>query len=100
MENINVNDMKEMQNNSYSLRAADGVHAFMANLEGVSLSDTATACLDIIKNWDFYYTAESKAATFFNYWLSECRSVAFDEFKAIHSLSQFTMMDNRHGVVS
>ncbi|MEL7118760.1 MAG: penicillin acylase family protein, partial [Bacteroidota bacterium] len=94
MENINVNDMKEMQNNSYSLRAADGVHAFMANLEGVSLSDTATTCLDMIKNWDFYYTAESKAATFFNYWLSECRSVAFDEFNAIQDSIAITRPEN------
>ena len=56
------------------------------------LSDSS--CLDIIKNWDFYYTSESKAATFFNYWLAECRSIAFDEFEAIQDSIAITRPEN------
>ena len=75
-EKLSIEDMKKMQLNTFSLKAAELLPTLipvMRNFEKYKES------LDKLENWDYHYDVDSEAATIFDIWYSNYRRTIFDE---------------------
>jgi len=68
-------DMKKMQLSSFSLEAKEAAPQLLQHID--SNIAHSSASLDLIKQWDYNYTAESKAATFFTIWWNQLEKNLF-----------------------
>lgn len=62
---VTVEDMFRMQNDDYSVLARMVTPYILSVLEANDINDEYTA---LLKNWDYRYTADSRAATIFQVW--------------------------------
>lgn len=63
-----VNDMFALQNDVYSVLAANVLPVMLVNTNPALLNNRERAYLEYFGNWDYKLTAESKAATVFQVW--------------------------------
>lgn len=84
MEGITPQDMMGLQNDYYSVNAADAVPLFLKHVNESTLNDTEKRYLDEVKRWDFYATADSKATTIYQAWFDSLKKVIWnDEFSRV-----------------
>jgi penicillin amidase len=84
MENITPEDMMKLQLDDYSSLAADAVPLFMKYIQTANLSAKEMEMLDEVRNWDFHYKADSKAATIYQSWIEHLDSAIWkDEFAKV-----------------
>ncbi len=85
MQQVTPQDMMKLQNDSYSSLAADAVPLFLKYINENHLNELEQGHLNEIKNWDFSYTANSKAAIIFQAWMDSLESVIWkDEFSKLN----------------
>ena len=77
--NFNLEDMKLLQNDNYSLLAEEGLSALIAHLKEEELGSEQRDLLMDLKGWDYRYEAESQMPTFFELWLDAFQKTLFDE---------------------
>ena len=79
MQHITPQDMMKMQNNTYSLKAAEALPILLSAQDQDS---TSSIFLDL-KSWDLHYDKDAKAAIIFEEWLNKTYQLTFDEVYAL-----------------
>lgn len=82
MSDITVDDMKKMQNNSFSLMAQEALPTMIKLLDSMSLSDTEKPLLAELKKWDYYYDADKVAPIYFEEWFKALYDETWDEISS------------------
>jgi len=81
MQQITPQDMMKLQVDAYSSLAEDAVPLFLKYLDRNGFNKSEQEYLSEIENWNFTYTAASKAATIFQAWLDSLENIIWnDEF--------------------
>lgn len=86
MQGVTPQDMMRLQGDSYSTTAADAVPLFLRYTDSSSLNTTESSYLGQVRNWNFVYSADSKAATIYQTWMDSLQTtIWFDEFSRLHA---------------
>lgn len=94
MQQVTPQDMMRLQSNSHSSLAADAVPLFLKYISGKEFNKTEEDYFNEVKNWDFTYIANSKAATIFQAWIDSLENIIWnDEFSKLSRL--VTMPDEQ-----
>jgi penicillin G amidase len=84
MQNATPMMMMGLQNNYYSSIAADALPMLLKYVDQSVLSEKGRSYFAEVSNWNYYATADSKAATIFHVWMDSLSSVIWnDEFSRI-----------------
>lgn len=73
---LTIQDMQKMQVSSFSLEAKEALQVMLPLLDSTLHQEIAYKEL---ASWNYYYTAESKAASFFTKWFSTFKTTLWDE---------------------
>ncbi len=65
-DKLNADDFAKMQGDTYVVLARDWVPTMIEALSGAELSEREAAALELLKDWDFVATPESRAASVFH----------------------------------
>jgi penicillin G amidase len=82
MENITPDDMKHLQNSTYSIQAAEGLPAMISLTDTTALGDRELAILKKMKSWNFRFEAEKTEPVIFLEWWDRVYRGTFDEVYA------------------
>lgn len=85
LEKAAVDDMRALQNDNYSLLAAELLPTVLRSLEMTSLSDSAKQLQELLTSWDYYYNADSKGALVFDIFYNYLRKLTLDEFMPVRA---------------
>ncbi|QKJ29638.1 penicillin acylase family protein [Mucilaginibacter mali] len=81
MQKATVDSMRDLQNDTYSIRAQDALPALLSNVDMGRLNGNQQKVLKLIQRWDKHFDANSIGATIFNtWWVKFYGAVWFDEF--------------------
>ncbi len=75
-EGLTIEDMQNMQQNTYSIEAEEALPILLKNIDSNYLK---TPTLMELSNWDYRYSAESKSAPFFELWFANFQQLLWDE---------------------
>ncbi len=76
---ITVDDMKKLQYDNYSLKAAESLPTMLDLLNGAGLTAEEIALTETLKKWNLHFTAESEAATMYDLWYEKLYTAIWDE---------------------
>ena len=76
---LNQRTMKELQLSSHSLLAEELLPLLLARINRAALHDTSLGYFRLAANWDYEFTGESTAATFFHRWYNRVHELTFDD---------------------
>lgn len=79
MQNITVQDMMRLQSDVYSPFAADAVPFLLKHVEEDYLGSEEKNLLQQVRNWNYYVTAESTAATVYQLWYDSLEKVIWSD---------------------
>jgi penicillin amidase len=79
MQNITPQDMMRLQNDVYSVFAAEAVPFMIAHLNTNSLNEKGNSYLNELRGWNFQETADSKASTIFHAWWDSLGKVIWND---------------------
>ncbi|MGB4958948.1 MAG: penicillin acylase family protein, partial [Saprospiraceae bacterium] len=89
--NITVDDMKKMQHDAFSYKAADFVHVLKSmSLEG-ELRSTQKDILQLLTTWDYTYKASSLSPTLFDIFYKKLEENTWDELKPLRDEMDITL---------
>lgn len=81
MHNATIDSLRELQNDTYSIRAQDVLPALLSYVAKDKLNAGQQKALKIIRRWDKHFDANSIGATIFNtWWVKFYGAVWYDEF--------------------
>lgn len=83
MEDITVEDMMEMHQNSVSYKAKDVLPIMLSTLDQSSLNAEQKELLTKLQNWNYSYDVESLAASYFDDWFKKLYNLTFDEVSGL-----------------
>lgn len=81
MNNITVGDMMQLQNDNYSMKAAEVLPLMLEALAAEKLSTEEQQVLKLLKQWDFQYDARLGAPCYFDTWWSNLYNLIWDELR-------------------
>ncbi|MBX2817655.1 MAG: penicillin acylase family protein [Saprospiraceae bacterium] len=81
---ITVEDMAQLQFDSYSLLAAEGLPVYLEAIAAKSIPDSLRTIIEILRAWDYRYTPEAKAPYIFEQLHRRIRWNAWDEFYEVN----------------
>ncbi len=76
---ITVEDMMKLQADNYNLKAAESLPVFLQYLDTTSLSNDERSIYTALKQWDYFNTAESEAASYYEAWWDKLMPMIWDE---------------------
>lgn len=77
-DSISIQDMMAFQNSNFDTRSEDALPLLLQNLdEKIKIENPEI--ISLLKNWDYYYNADSQAATFVHHWLLNMYQLLWDE---------------------
>jgi len=79
MENITVEDMMELHQNSVSYKAKDALPSMLSYIDQSRLSTEQKKIFDKLQNWNHSFDVDSEAASYFDFWFDEFFDQTFDE---------------------
>jgi penicillin G amidase len=79
MSNIDIQDMMNLQSNTFSYKAADALPIMLSYLEWQPKDDIETSIYQGLKEWNFYFEKELLAPVFFEYWFNAFHELTWDE---------------------
>lgn len=79
MSQIDVEQMKALQNDVYGLRAAESLPLLLEKLNREQLSSTQKELLTILENWDYEYDKDEKACILYSEWFQSFYKNCWDE---------------------
>lgn len=79
---ITVEDMMKLQGDNYNLKAAESIPIFLSHLDTTTLSGDEKAAYTLLKNWDYFNTAESEAASYYEAWWDRLSPLIWDEMSS------------------
>ena len=81
MENVEIEDMKALQLNNHSLKAREALPLLLMAMDSVDTEGKGLEILQILREWDYRYEANSRAPILFDRWFRESLLLTFDEWK-------------------
>ena len=82
-EQVSIDNMMDLQNDSYGLHAAECLPLMLQYLDRSTLAEDELEELQQLKNWDYVYHKDQVAPTIFSIWYDEFYSRTWDEFYAV-----------------
>lgn len=79
MDSITIADMKDLQYNSYSMKAEDFMTLLKQHLQKGNLDKEALEVWHSLKDWDYQFTKEQVAPTIFEQWYDSLEMLVYDE---------------------
>lgn len=79
MDEITPADMMKLQNNNYSIQAAESLPFMLSSLDSASLTNSEQKIVELLQSWDFVYSPESIAATYYEVWYNSLYRNIWDE---------------------
>lgn len=79
-----VQDMMNLQNDNYNLKAAESLPLFISYLDKTKLSEVEQKALDILSKWDYYNNTDSEGASYYEAWWDELMPIIWDEMDSAH----------------
>ncbi|MBK7426962.1 MAG: penicillin acylase family protein [Saprospiraceae bacterium] len=76
---LSLQDMADIQNSNYSLKAEEALPSMLLIMDKEDLSSAQKSALEILKSWNYEYTAASPAPAIFNEWFNAMEKLTFDE---------------------
>lgn len=80
LQNITIEDVKRLQNDNYNVMAFEILPAMLDSLDRASMSEPEKQAFNLLKNWNYIHSAETKAAPYFEVWWSKMYNMLWDEF--------------------
>lgn len=80
IDSATADDMKMIQNDNYSVRAADALPAMLKLLNINELNAAEKKVADDLAAWDFHFSAEKVEPTLFTMWYDSLYHATWDEF--------------------
>ena len=87
MEDITIQDMMDLQNDVYSLKAEEALPLLLKGLEGLTLNDEDKTIFNALKSWDYNYKKSSAQPIYFDMWFRQFYKLTWDEI--------YTLKDDR-----
>jgi penicillin amidase len=84
-----VQDMMNLQLDTYNLKAAESLPYFLSNLDSTSLTSAEKTAWQILKSWDYYNNIDSQGASYYEAWWDALAPLAWDEFDNDNSFIDF-----------
>ncbi len=81
MTEITPRDMREMQFDTYNLKAEESLPAFLSMLDTTSLTEPQRPAYEILKNWDYENNINSLGASYYEAWWDSLFPLIWDEIK-------------------
>ena len=78
---VTIDDLKNLQYDNLSLKASESLPWMLEQLHGIALTAIEMDMIEQLEAWDFYYTADSKQAIYFDIWFDKLYSGIWDEIK-------------------
>lgn len=79
MDEITPADMMKLQNDNYSIQAAESLPFMLSSLDSASLTNSEQKIVELLQSWDFVYSPESIAATYYEVWYNSLYRNIWDE---------------------
>lgn len=97
MKNATPQDIMALQNDNYHLQAAESLPMMLDSLNIDRLNEQQKEIYALLKNWDYFNDAGSKAATVYEVWWNTLYALIWDEFQsdslALSLPNTFTTID-------
>lgn len=78
---ITVEDMKNLQYDNFGMKASESLPLMLDMLKGKNLPGDEKDIVESLKKWDYYYTAGSRAAVYYDIWYRKLYISIWDEIK-------------------
>jgi penicillin G amidase len=78
---ITIVDMMQLQNDNYSIKAEESLPYMLEQLDAGKLSAEEKAAYDALKQWDYFFTKESVAASYYEAWFTNLMVLIWDEMR-------------------
>ncbi|HET9053405.1 MAG TPA: penicillin acylase family protein, partial [Cyclobacteriaceae bacterium] len=78
-DSITVADMMRLQGDNYNLKAAESLPLFLSYIDTAKLTATEKKIYDSLKAWNYFNTAESEAASYYEAWWDNLMPMIWDE---------------------
>jgi penicillin G amidase len=82
MDSITVADMKNLQNDDFSLQASEALPAMLALVDSTVLDPASRKMYNSLKAWDFHYKADKTEPVLYSLWFDAVRTNTWDEVTA------------------
>jgi penicillin G amidase len=79
MDTITPQDMMALQNDNYSIKAAELLPTILKLLQGSSNSDAENRAIKVLSEWNFMNDADSEGPIYFDTWWRELHGKLWDE---------------------
>ena len=84
MNEITTDDMKKMQYNAYSQKAADFLTTIKTLVQAEDLTEVEQKHFKTLQDWDYHYKATSEAATLFDIFYKKLTQNTWDEITELN----------------
>ncbi len=78
-EEITVEDMQQLQMDSFNMQAKEFVPAFLQQLKGEELSEQAEHALELLKEWEYEDTVSASEPLIFHYWYEKMEATIYQD---------------------
>ena len=95
MSNITIQDMKDLQGNNFSIKAAETLPIFLQFLKSENLSTEEKELFDVLKKWDYNFDKDEVAPVIFDHWYNNFYKKTWDEIYALRK-KEFPMLFPEH----
>ncbi len=83
MDKVTVEDMMKLQNSNYSLKAEEVMPLFLNAMKESGQDEKESSMLKTMREWDYNYSANDAAPSFFNMWFDAFNKMTWDEIYAL-----------------
>ncbi|MEM9837067.1 MAG: penicillin acylase family protein [Bacteroidota bacterium] len=90
LKDVNQRSMKELQLNAYSVLAEDLLPLLLAKINRQQLDQEGKRIFQLLSEWNYTYTAESQAASYFEVWRRKVYGLTVDELGRENGLPYLT----------
>ena len=80
-DSLTVKDMMKLQNDNYNLKAAESLPYFLSQLDSAKLSDPERSAYNTLKQWNYFNSASSEGASYYEAWWDFLMPLLWDEMK-------------------
>ena len=84
MEQITLQDMMQLQNDNYNMKASETLPWMLDSLEVDALTEAEQSAYKKLNEWDYLQVAKSEAPALYEEWWSQFRNLLWDEFNSLN----------------
>jgi penicillin G amidase len=88
---FSIEDIRSMQYDCYGIDAEELLPVLLKNVDSTALNPTALSALLSVAQWDYKYTADSKAAMFYEAWIKNFVKLTWDNLWIKEKLNPYAI---------